>query len=162
MEQITPTLWINDGRIEEAAEFYCSLFENSRVTGSNDYGPDAGAFAGEKMVLRIELQGQPYVLLNGGETSFMANESVSFAVGCDSQDEVDRLWDTLVEGGVAGPCGWLKDRFGFSWQVTPSVLYKMLDDSDPEKVQRVTACFMAVDGRKFEIAELEAAFEGRA
>lgn len=161
MEQITPTLWINDGKVEEAADFYCSLFETSRITGSNDYGPDAGEYAGKKMVIRIELQGQPYVMLNGGDTRFEANESVSFAVGCDSQEEVDRLWKTLVEGGQPGPCGWLKDRYGFSWQVTPSVLYKMLDDSDPEKVQRVTACFMKVDGRKFEIDELEAAFEGR-
>jgi predicted 3-demethylubiquinone-9 3-methyltransferase (glyoxalase superfamily) len=161
MHPIIPTLWINDGRIEEAADFYCSVFANSRVTGSNDYGADAGDYAGQKMVIRIELQGQPYVLINGGDTSFQANESVSFEVGCDSQDEVDRLWAALVEGGQPGPCGWLKDRYGFSWQVTPSVLHEMLDDADPEKVRRVTACFMAVDGRKLEIAELEAAFEGR-
>ena len=161
MDQITPTLWINDDRVEEAAEFYCSLFDDSRITGSNDYGPEAGEYAGKKMVVRVELQGKPYVLLNGGGTTFTANESVSFAVGCDSQAEVDRLWSALVEGGEPGPCGWLKDRFGFSWQVTPSVLYKMLDDSDPEKVQRVTAAFMQVNGRKFDIDELEAAFEGR-
>jgi predicted 3-demethylubiquinone-9 3-methyltransferase (glyoxalase superfamily) len=161
MEQITPTLWINDGNVEEAANFYCSLFEDSRITGSNDYGPDAGDVAGQKMVVRFELQGQPYVALNGGDTTFTANEAVSFAVGCDSQEEVDRLWEALVEGGEPGPCGWLKDRYGFSWQVTPTALYKMLDDSDPEKVQRVTRAFMQVNGRKFEIDELEAAFEGR-
>jgi predicted 3-demethylubiquinone-9 3-methyltransferase (glyoxalase superfamily) len=160
MEQIAPTLWIND-KLEEAAEFYCSLFRDSRVTGSNDYGPDAGPYAGQKMVIRLELQGQPYVLLNGGDTRFTPNESISFAVGCDSQEEVDRLWEALVPGGEPGPCGWIKDRYGFSWQVTPSVLSKMLDDSDPEKVQRVTAAFMQVDGRRFDIAELEAAFEGR-
>ena len=160
MQEITPTLWISDD-IEEAAEFYCSLFEDSRVTGSNDYGPDAGEYAGKKMVIRLELRGQPYVLLKGGETRFTPNEAVSFAVGCDSQDEVDRLWTALEQGGEAGPCGWIKDRYGFSWQVTPVRLYEMLDDPDPEKVQRVTAAFMAVDQRKFEIAELEAAFEGR-
>jgi predicted 3-demethylubiquinone-9 3-methyltransferase (glyoxalase superfamily) len=160
MEQITPTLWINDN-LEEAAEFYCSLFPESQVTGSNDFGPDAGEYAGKKMVIRLELLGQPYVLLNGGDTRFTPNESVSFAVGCDTQEEVDRLWEALVPGGEPGPCGWIKDRYGFSWQVTPTVLYKMLDDSDPEKVQRVTACFMQVDGRQFDIAELEAAFEGR-
>ena len=161
MEQITPTLWINDGKIEEAAEFYCSLFENGQITGSNDYGPDAGDWAGTKMVIRVELQGQPYVLLSGGETTFTPNESISFAVGCDTQEEVDRLWDALVAGGEPGPCGWVKDRYGFSWQVTPTALYKMLDDSDSEKVQRVTAAFMQVNGRQFDIAELEAAFEGR-
>ena len=161
MEKITPTLWINDG-MEEAAEFYCSLFQDSKVTGSNDFGPDAGEYAGTKMVIRLELQGQPYVLLNGGgETTFTPNESVSFAVGCESQEEVDRLWEALEDGGVPGPCGWIKDRYGLSWQVTPTRLYEMLDDPDTEKVQRVTAAFMAVDKRKFEITELEAAFEGR-
>ncbi len=160
MQEITPTLWISDD-MDEAAEFYCSLFEDSRVTGSNDYGPDAGEYAGKKMVIRLQLQGQPYVLLNGGETRFTPNEAVSFAVGCDSQDEVDRLWAALQQGGEPGPCGWIKDRYGFSWQVTPTRLYEMLDDPDPEKVQRVTAAFMAVDQRKFEISDLEAAFEGR-
>jgi predicted 3-demethylubiquinone-9 3-methyltransferase (glyoxalase superfamily) len=161
MDQITTTLWINDGKVEEAAEFYCSLFEDSRITGSNDYGPDAGEYAGEKMAIRFEMLGRQYVAINGGATRFTPNESVSFAVGCDSQEEVDRFWAALVEGGEPGPCGWLKDRFGFSWQVTPRVLHKMLDDSDPEKVQRVTAAFMKVDGRPFDIAELEDAFEGR-
>jgi predicted 3-demethylubiquinone-9 3-methyltransferase (glyoxalase superfamily) len=160
MQDITTTLWIN-GKVEEAADFYCSLFEDSKITGSNDFGPDAGEYAGQKMVVRFELMGQPYIALNGGETFFTPNESVSFAVGCDSQDEVDRLWEALAAGGEPGQCGWIKDRFGFSWQVTPTRLYQMLDDPDPEKVQRVTACFMQVNGRQFDIAELEAAFEGR-
>ena len=160
MEQITTTLWINDGLVEEAADFYCSLFEDSRITGSNDFGPDAGEWAGRKMVVRLELLGQPYIALSGGDTTFTPNESVSFAIGCENQDEVDRLWEALEDGGVPGPCGWIKDRYGFSWQVTPTRLYEMLDDPDPEKVQRVTAAFMAVDKRKFEISELEAAFEG--
>ena len=160
MQEITPTLWIN-GNVEEAAEFYCSLFKDSQITGSNDYGPDAGDYAGQKMVVRFELQGKPYVALNGGDTTFTANESISFAVGCDSQDEVDRLWAALEQGGEPGPCGWIKDRYGFSWQVTPTRLYEMLDDPDAGKVQRVTAAFMAVDKRKFEIPELEAAFAGR-
>lgn len=161
MHQIIPTLWINDGKIEEAAQFYCSLLPDSKVTGSNDYGPDAGEYAGQKMVVRLDLLGQPYVLLNGGGTSFTPNESVSFEVGCENQEEVDRLWAALADGGEPGPCGWIKDRYGFSWQVNPTVLYTMLDDPDPEKVQRVTACFMKVDKRPFDIAELEAAFEGR-
>ncbi len=161
MDQIIPTLWINGGQVEEAAQFYCSLFEGSRVTGSNDYGPEAGEWAGQKMVVRFELAGQPYVALDGGGTTFTPNESVSFSVGCDSQDEVDRLWAALADGGEPGPCGWIKDRYGFSWQVTPTALYQMLDDPDPAKVQRVTAAFLAVNGRQYDIAELEAAFEGR-
>ena len=161
MQQITPNLWINDGRIEEAVDFYCSLFEGSRVVGSADYGPDAGAYAGQKMAVHFELRGQPFTAINGGDTSFEANESVSLAVACDTQEEIDRLWDALVEGGQPGPCGWLKDRYGFSWQVVPSALEKMLADPDPAKVQRVTACFMAIDQRAFRIDELEAAFEGR-
>ncbi len=160
MAEITTTLWINDGRVEEAAAFYCSLFADSKITGTNEYGPDAGEYAGEKMVVRLELMGRPYVALNGGATRFVPNESVSFAVGCEDQGEVDRLWEALVLGGEPGPCGWLKDRFGFSWQITPTALHRMLDDPDPERVQRVTAAFMQVDGRPFDIAELEAAYAG--
>ena len=162
MQQITPNLWINDGKIEEAVDFYCSLFENSRVVYSVDHGPDAGSFAGQKMAVYFELMGQPYVAINGADTRFEANESVSLAVPCDSQEEIDRLWQALVEGGQPGPCGWLKDRYGFSWQVYPASLDKMMVDPDPAKVQRVTAAFMQVDGRQLDIADLEAAFEGKA
>jgi predicted 3-demethylubiquinone-9 3-methyltransferase (glyoxalase superfamily) len=161
MRQITPNLWINDGKIQEAVDFYCSLFENSRVVSSVDYGPDAGEFAGQAMAVNFELQGQPYTAINGADTRFEPNESFSLGIPCDTQEEIDRLWDALVEAGEPGPCGWLKDRFGFSWQVYPAALDKMLIDPDPEKVQRVTACFMAVDKRAFRIEELEAAFEGR-
>ena len=161
MQQIIPNLWINDGKIEEAVDFYCSLFEDSRVVSSSDYGPDAGDFAGQKMAVTFELLGRPYTAINGADTRFEASEAVSLAIPCDTQEEIDRLWDALVEGGEPGPCGWLKDRYGFSWQVYPAVLDKMLGDSDPERVRRVTACFMAVDKRAFRIEELEAAFEGR-
>ena len=161
MQQITPNLWINDGKIEEAVDFYCSLFESSRVVYRVDHGPDAGSYAGQKMAVCFELMGQPYVAINGADTRFEANESVSLAVPCDSQEEIDRLWQALVEGGQPGPCGWLKDRYGFSWQVYPASLVKMMADPDPAKVQRVTAAFMQVDGRQLDIADLEAAFEGR-
>ena len=161
MQQIIPNLWINDGKIEEAVDFYLSLFDGSRVVSSSDYGPDAGDFAGQKMAVTFELLGQPYTAINGGDTRFEANEALSLAIPCDTQEEIDRLWDALTEGGQPGPCGWLKDRYGFSWQVYPAVLDKMLSDSDPERVRRVTACFMAVDKRAFRIDELEAAFEGR-
>lgn len=161
MQQITPNLWINDGLIEEAVDFYCSLFENSRILHSNDYGPDAGDYAGQKMAIYFELMGQPYVAINGAHTRFEANEAVSLAVPCDSQGEIDRLWNALVEGGEPSMCGWLKDRYGFAWQVYPAALDKMMSDPDEEKVRRVTAAFMKVDRRAFDIGELEDAFEGR-
>lgn len=161
MQKIIPNLWINDGRIEEAVDFYCSLFEGSRITGSTDHGPDAGDLAGQKMAIYFELLDQPYVAINGGDVRFTPNESVSLAVPCDTQDEIDRLWDALVEGGEPGPCGWLKDRYGFSWQVYPTRLDEMMADPDPEKVRRVVACFMKIDKRAFDIDELQAAYEGR-
>lgn len=161
MKQLTTTLWINDGRIEEAAAFYASVLEDARITGSNDYGPDAGPWAGQKMVIRLDALGHHWVLINGGDTSFTPNDSVSFALECEDQAEVDRYWAALVDGGQPGPCGWLKDRYGFSWQVTPTALYEMMDDPDPEKVRRVTACFMQVNGRAFDIEELRAAYDGR-
>jgi predicted 3-demethylubiquinone-9 3-methyltransferase (glyoxalase superfamily) len=161
MQQIVPNLWINDGKIEEAVDFYCSLFPDSKLVSSVDYGPDAGEYAGQTMAIYFHLQGQRYAAINGADTRFEANESVSFAAPCDTQEEIDRLWDALVEGGQPGPCGWLKDRFGFSWQIYPNVLDEMMADPDPEKVRRVTACFMAIDQRAFRIDELEAAYEGR-
>lgn len=161
MQQIIANLWINDGKIEEAVDFYCSLFENSMIVSSTDYGPDAGDLAGQKMAITFELIGQPYLAINGGDTRFEANESVSLAVPCDTQEEINRLWDALVEGGEPSMCGWLKDRYGFSWQVYPASLDTMMADPDQEKVSRVTAAFMQVDRRAFDIAELEAAFEAR-
>ncbi len=161
MQQIIPNLWINDGKIEEAVDFYCSLFEDGRIVSSSDYGPEAGEYAGQKMAVYFELMGRSYAAINGGGTRFEANESFSLAVPCDTQEEIDRLWEALVEGGEPSMCGWLKDRYGFSWQVYPASLDKMLADPDPEKVRRVTAAFMKVDRRAFDIVELEDAFEGR-
>ena len=161
MQQIIPNLWINDGKIEEAVDFYCSLFEDSQILWSTDYGPDAGEWAGQKMGIYFELMGRTYVAINGADTRFEANESVSLAVPCDTQEEIDRLWDALVEGGEPSMCGWLKDRYGFSWQVYPASLDKMLADPDQEKVARVTAAFLQVERRAFVISELEDAFEGR-
>jgi len=161
MQPIVPNLWINDGKIEEAVDFYCSLFPDSKVVSSTDHGPDAGDYAGQKMAVYFVLNGQNYVAINGADMRFEANESVSLAVPCDTQEEIDRLWEALTDGGQPGPCGWLKDRYGFSWQVYPAVLDTMMSDPDPEKVRRVTACFMAIDKRAFRIDELEAAYEGR-
>ena len=113
------------------------------------------------MAITFELQGQPYVAINGADTRFEASEAVSLAMPCDTQEEIDRLWDALVEGGQPGPCGWLKDRYGFSWQVYPSVLDTYLTDPDPDRVARVTEAFMAVRDRAFRIEEIEAAYAGR-
>ena len=160
MKKIVTNLWANDGTLEERVDFYVSLFEESRIVSSAHFGPDAGEYAGQKMVINFELLGRPYAAINGGDTSFTPNESVSFAVACDTQVEIDRVWDALVAGGEPGPCGWLRDRFGFSWQVYPAVLDTMMSDSDPERVQRVVDCFMQIDERAFDIAELEAAYAG--
>ena len=161
MTRIVPNLWINDGKIEEAVDFYVDVFEDSRILSSSDYGPEAGRWAGEKMAVNFELRGESFVAINGADTRFTPSEAVSLAVPCTTQDEIDHLWKRLVEGGEPGPCGWLKDRYGFSWQVYPAELDEMMQDDDPEKVRRVTECFMAVDGRAFDIEELRAAFEGR-
>ena len=161
MQQIVTNLWINDSRTTEAVEFYVSLFEDSRILSRADYGPESGEYAGEPMVINFQLMGRAYAAINGGGTRFEANESVSLAVPCDTQEEIDRLWDALVEGGEPSMCGWLKDRFGFAWQVYPTALDAMMLDPDPEKVRRVTQAFMAVERRAFVLADLEAAFEGR-
>jgi predicted 3-demethylubiquinone-9 3-methyltransferase (glyoxalase superfamily) len=160
MQQITPNLWINDGKIDEAVEFYVSLFEDSKVVSSIPYGDEAGEWAGTTMAVDFHLQGQRFTAINGADTSFVPNESVSLAVPCDSQQEIDRLWAALAEGGEPGPCGWLKDRYGFSWQIYPAALDTMLADPDRDAVQRVTACFMAVDKRPLDLEELEAAYAG--
>ena len=161
MSRIIPNLWINDGKIEEAVDFWVGVFDDSRIVSSSDYGPDAGQWAGQKMAINFELRGDSFTAINGGDTSFTPTEAVSLAVPCETQDEIDHQWKGLCDGGEPGPCGWLKDRYGFSWQVYPTELDQMLQDSDPAKVRRVTECFMAVNGRAFEIEELRAAYEGR-
>jgi predicted 3-demethylubiquinone-9 3-methyltransferase (glyoxalase superfamily) len=160
MQKIVPNLWINHGKIEEAVDFYVSLFPDSRVVSTTEHGPDAGDLAGQKMGIFFELLGQPYCAINGGGVVFTPNESLSLAVPCDTQEEIDRLWAALTEGGQPGPCGWTKDRYGFSWQVYPTRLDEMLTDPDQEKVQRAIACFMQIDQRAFDLEELEAAFAG--
>ncbi len=158
MRPINVNLWINDGRIREAVEHWVSLFPDARVVSGMTYGDDAGPLAGEPMAVVFELQGQQYTAINGGDTRFEPNESVSLAVPCDTQDEIDRLWAGLTDGGKAGPCGWLSDRYGFAWQVYPAAL----DDhmSDPEKAPRAVAYFMTLDGVPFSVADLEAAVRG--
>jgi predicted 3-demethylubiquinone-9 3-methyltransferase (glyoxalase superfamily) len=156
MQGITPFLWFDD-QAEEAADFYVSLFPNSRVTSVNRYGPAGPGPEGSVMTVGFELGGQPYIALNGGpEHRF--TEAVSFMVTCDSQEEVDELWAKLTDGGEEGPCGWLKDRFGLSWQIVPGVLFSLLSDPDSGRSTRAMKAMLAM--RKLDSRELERAAAG--
>src|SRR5215212_9728645 len=131
---ITPCLWF-DTQGEDAARFYTSVFPNSRIDDVAYYGSAGPREEGTVMTVSFELDGRPFVALNGGP-QFTFNEAVSFQVDCADQEEVDRYWSTLSEGGEEGPCGWLKDRFGLSWQIVPRALPELLADSDREKSER--------------------------
>ena len=153
MQTVTPFLWFDTGG-EDAANFYVSVFPNSRIVNVARYGSAGPRPEGMVMTVAFELDGQPFVALNGGP-DFAFSEAVSFQVGCETQEEVDRYWSTLSEGGEEGPCGWLKDKYGLSWQVVPSALTRLLEDADREKSQRVMAAMLNMG--KIEIAELELA-----
>jgi predicted 3-demethylubiquinone-9 3-methyltransferase (glyoxalase superfamily) len=159
--KITPCLWF-DTQAEEAANAYVAIFRNSRIVRLSRYGKEGheihGREAGSVMTVEFEIDGQRLVALNGGP-HFKFNEAVSFQVHCETQQEIDYYWSRLAEGGEEGPCGWLKDRYGLSWQVVPKVLPDMLMDPDPEKSGRVTKAFLQM--RKFDIEELERAYAGR-
>jgi predicted 3-demethylubiquinone-9 3-methyltransferase (glyoxalase superfamily) len=152
-QRIVTCLWF-DTQGEEAAELYCSLLPGSRITGTTPY-PDGTDRAGSTMTVEFELDGRPYLALNGGD-QFRFNEAVSFQVMCEDQAEVDRYWDALLaDGGEEGPCGWLKDRFGLSWQVVPTMLPRLLGSSDAEQAARVNQAMYAM--KKLDIATLEKA-----
>jgi predicted 3-demethylubiquinone-9 3-methyltransferase (glyoxalase superfamily) len=153
MQTITPCLWF-DTEGEEAARFYTSVFPSSKIVDVARYGSAGPRPEGTVMTVSFELDGQQFVALNGGP-QFTFNEAISFQVSCESQEEVDRFWSKLSEGGEEGPCGWLKDRFGVSWQIVPTRLPELLGDPDREKSQRVMAAMLNM--RKIEIAELERA-----
>jgi predicted 3-demethylubiquinone-9 3-methyltransferase (glyoxalase superfamily) len=154
MQKFTPFLWF-DTEGEEAARFYTSIFPNSRIVNVSYYGEGAPRPAGMIMTVEFELDGQTFVALNGGP-DFTFTEAISFQVSCETQEEVDTYWSKLtVDGGEEGPCGWLKDKYGLSWQVTPTALPRLLADPDPEKAQRVMAAMLRM--KKIEIAELERA-----
>jgi predicted 3-demethylubiquinone-9 3-methyltransferase (glyoxalase superfamily) len=159
-QKITPCLWF-DTQAEEAANAYVSIFNNSRIVRISRYGKEGYEIhrkaAGSVMTVEFEIEGQKFVALNGGP-QFKFNEAVSFQVHCETQEEVDYFWSKLTEQGQEGPCGWLKDKYGLSWQIVPSVLSKMLMDPDPEKSQRVTKAFLQM--KKFDIEELERAYKG--
>jgi len=152
-QKITPCLWF-DTEGEEAANFYTSIFPNSKILDVARYGSAGPRPEGTVMTVDFELDGQQFVALNGGP-QFTFNEAISFQVSCESQEEVDRYWSTLSEGGEEGPCGWLKDRFGVSWQIIPTALLRLLGDPDREKSQRVMQAMLQM--KKLDIADLEQA-----
>jgi len=156
MPKITTFLTFSS-RAEEAVDFYTSVFPDSRIVNSTRYG-DAGPLpAGTFMSAQFELLGQKFIALNGGE-SFTFAQGISLFVSCDTQDEIDELWEKLSEGGEQGPCGWLTDKFGVSWQVVPRQLGEMLQDEDPAKAQRVMNAMLQM--RKIDIDELQGAYDG--
>jgi predicted 3-demethylubiquinone-9 3-methyltransferase (glyoxalase superfamily) len=160
MRQLTPNLWF-DNEAEEAAKFYTSIFENSRIHSIQRY-PEAatevsGKPAGSVLTVEFEIEGQRFVALNGGP-EFKFNESVSFMIPCKDQREVDYFWSRLIDGGgEESMCGWLKDKFGLSWQVVPERLNEMMEDKDQKKVEAVTAAFLQM--RKLDLATLEQAYK---
>jgi predicted 3-demethylubiquinone-9 3-methyltransferase (glyoxalase superfamily) len=153
MKQIVTFLWF-DTEGEEAAKYYTSIFPNSKITDVTHYGSAGPRPEGTVMTVEFELDGMTFVALNGGP-DFKFNEAISFQVPCESQEEVDAFWNTLSEGGEEGPCGWLKDKYGVSWQITPTRLPELLSDPDKDKSQRVMAAMLEM--KKIEIDELEKA-----
>jgi predicted 3-demethylubiquinone-9 3-methyltransferase (glyoxalase superfamily) len=157
MPRITTFLWF-DTQAEEAAKYYVSVFKNSKLGKITRYGEGAPMPAGTVMTAEFELDGQPFVALNGGPI-YKFSEAISFALNCRTQEEVDEFWEKLSAGGEEGPCGWLKDRFGVSWQVNPVVLGEMLADPDPAKAKRVMQAMFKM--KKFDIAVLQDAYAGK-
>ncbi|WP_274914468.1 VOC family protein [Streptomyces sp. WZ-12] len=156
MPQITPSLWFDTQGLE-AAEFYCSVFPNSEVRNVTRYTEAGPRAAGTVLTVEFVLDGREFTAINGGP-QFVFDEAVSFAVGCADQKEIDYYWGRLSEGGEEGPCGWLKDRYGLSWQITPEGMADLLNDSDRDRATRVMQAVLGM--RKLDIAAMEAAAEG--
>src|SRR6478736_3607367 len=155
-QKITPFLWFNNNA-QEAAAFYTSIFQNSSITSTSYYGDNAPLPNGSVMVVSFKLEGLNFTAMNGGPGHDFT-DAISMVVHCRNQEEVDYFWSKLTEGGKEIACGWLKDKFGLSWQVVPTVLYAMLLDSDRAKVRRVTNAFLHM--KKFDITALTRAFDG--
>ncbi len=156
MQRKITTFLTFDGRAEEAVDFYVSIFEDSRIVSSNRYGEAGPAPAGTFMSATFELAGQEFVALNGGP-SFNFAQGISLFVDCETQEEVDELWEKLSEEGEKGPCGWLTDKFGVSWQIIPRALGEMLNDEDPEKANRVMQAMLQMT--KIDIEGLRKAYD---
>jgi len=156
MQKITPFLWF-DGQAEEAANFYISVFDNSRIVGASRYGEAGPGPAGSVMTVTFELNGEVITALNGGP-EFSFSPAISLYVNCETQDEVDHLWEKLTEGGEPGQCGWLTDKYGVSWQIVPAVLGELLADSESAGSQRVITALLEMT--KIDIATLLRAYKG--
>ena len=159
MQKITPFLWFND-KAEEAATFYTAIFKNSKIVNIARYG-DAGAQVsgrpkGTVMTVAFQLEGQEFVALNGGP-QFKFTEAISFVVNCQTQEEVDQCWKKLSDGGQEVQCGWLKDKYGLSWQIVPTILSEMLNDPDSKKAERVMKAMLQM--KKIDIKGLKQAYE---
>jgi predicted 3-demethylubiquinone-9 3-methyltransferase (glyoxalase superfamily) len=155
-QRIAPCLWF-DGRAEEAAHHYVSIFKNARITAVSRYGDAGPGPKGGVMTVGFELDGLAFTALNGGPM-FTFTEAISMIVNCETQAEIDHYWDRLGEGGQPGQCGWLKDRFGLSWQIVPIALVEMVQDENPARSQRVMAATLKMT--KLDIARLKRAYEG--
>ncbi len=157
MQKITPFLWF-DNQAEEAVNYYVSIFKNSNITNVTRYGDDAAGVSGwpqgSVMTVAFQLDGQPFVALNGGPV-FTFSPAISFVVDCLTQEEVDRLWDKLSAGGEQQQCGWLRDQYGVTWQIVPSVLGELMGSPDPAKAQRVMQAMLQMT--KLDIATLQQA-----
>src|SRR5215813_1137194 len=155
MQKITPFLWF-DNNAEEAMNFYVSIFKNSKVVSVARYGDGGPGPKGSVMTAKFELLGQEFVGLNGGP-QFKFTEAVSFVVNCETQKEVDEFWEKLTEGGEESRCGWLKDKYGLSWQIVPSILGELLQDKDPVKARRIMEAMLQMN--KIDIKKLKQAYE---
>ena len=155
MQKIIPFLWF-DGKAEEATNFYVSIFKNSKVVNVRRYGEAGPGQKGTVMTTIFQIEGQEFYALNGGP-HFTFSPAISFFVNCETQQEVDELWDKLSAGGETQRCGWLKDKFGLSWQIIPSILGKLLHDKDPEKSRRVMEAMLQM--HKIDIDALKRAYE---
>ncbi len=161
MSRISHCLWF-DHQAEDAARFYTSVFKNGKIGKISRYGKEGfeihGQPEGKVMVVEFQIEGQTYLALNGGPL-FKFNEAMSIVVNCETQEEIDYYWKALSDGGEEGHCGWLKDRFGVSWQINPIILGEMMVDADVQKRERVTKAFLSM--HKYDIAALKRAYEGK-
>ncbi len=159
MQRITPCLWFDD-KAEEAAKFYVSIFKNSKLGNTTRYGEAAAEVSGRPngsvMTATFEIEGQEFVALNGGP-HFKFSEAISFMVKCETQEEIDEMWEKLSQGGEKGQCGWLKDKYGLSWQIVVPMLDEMLQDKDAEKSERVMKAILQMD--KLDIKTLKHAYQ---
>ncbi len=153
LQRITPSLWF-DGNAKEAVNFYVSLFKNSQIKGMAYYGEAGPMEKGTVMTVDFELNGQPFLAINAGP-EFKFSPAISFMVNCETQQEVDELWEKLTDGGQEEDCGWLRDKYGLSWQIVPNVLGALMQDKDPEKARRVTEAMFRM--KKLDIKTLQEA-----